>query len=323
MKCLSQQQIADYLQGDKSEAVELHFAECRDCRTALLKSYAEAAERFAVSPKLTEKTFASIEHESRLKEKADETVFKIRQFPERYFFALAAALLLVVSGIAYFIRMTHMPHATIALTNAPLSPSTEPAANKAMNSGSISQTMKVWRDTAKVKDIKDVRKNIIFRQENGTVIRLGNKTGIFAEPLTALHIVERTDTTILVELMRGNALFTIDKKRYRLFCVTTPHVRIRVTGTVFSVFVDSVRTKVNVLEGAVQVVPILKSNIEQTIEQGDEAVAQGDSVAAMEIMNRLTAKKRGLMLLDYLQSAVFGEGIQKTNDTSALPGPVK
>jgi hypothetical protein len=317
MNCPSQKQIADYLNGTPSEEVELHLIQCRDCRTVLRRMHADRTESFSISKDLTEKTLQKIRATNTPAQESSATPLRIRQFPKRYLFAMAASLLIAITGLAYFAKTVRKPHVSTVLPIAV--PSSELSTQKSVDSGSISQTMTVWLDTIKVKDIKDVPKNIAIKKDKGTVIRLSKKTGILTDPLTVLNILSRTDTTVVIELIRGNALFTVEKKWYRQFCVVTPHVRIFVTGTIFSVFVDSIRTKVNVLEGRVQLVPIVKSDVGQTIEQGDEAIANGDSIAATEIMNRLTAKKRGSMLLDYLQSTVMGRDIRNENDSLALP----
>ncbi len=308
MNCLSQKQITEYLHGNKSEAVDLHLAQCKDCRTALLKLNAEKTERFSVSAELTENTLQKIRSQCSQMKKPNEDAPQVRRFPSRYFFALAAAFVVIISGLVFFTSMIRAQRAPFVVNPVPA------AVISSMNvidssSGSISQAMKVWLDTAKMKNLKDAKKQRIIRQETGTTIRLGKKTGILTEPTTVLQISDRTDTSVFVELKRGKALFTVEKNRYRLFYVTTPDVRIRVTGTVFSVFVDSAMTKVNVLEGAVQLTPTVKTDFDRTLEQGDEAIANKDSIAATEIMNRLTAKKRGSLLMDYLQSTVFSEDI--------------
>jgi hypothetical protein len=240
---------------------------------------------------------------------------RIRRFPKPSLYALAAGLLIVVSGLAYVAKTIHTPHVP-AMVSAPADSAATGAPTPPADGGSLSQAIKVWLDTIRVKDGRDVGKRVVM-QEKGTTLRLGGKSGIVAEPQTVLHLSDRTDTTAIITLERGGALFTVEKKRYRRFCVMTPHVRIIVTGTVFSVRVDSVRTKVDVFEGSVQVVPLAAAEIEHIVEQGDELTASGDSIAATEIMNRLTAQKRGRMLLDYLQSTVFGDNTGKKADSSA------
>jgi hypothetical protein len=79
---------------------------------------------------------------------------------------------------------------------------------------------------------------------------------------------------------------------------------------------------VDVFEGSVQLTPYAASKAVRTLEQGDEAVTTGDSIEETEIMNRLTAHKRGSLLRDYLQSTVFGDnyGVMRDSLTSSEPG---
>jgi hypothetical protein len=316
MQCLSQKQLAEYLAGNKAESEELHLAECRECRTAIVKLRADLAATTAVSGQLMEQTIQKIKEERGTADGGKIVSMPKRIMPRSFVFALAAGIVLALSAVLYFHAGNRVPAISIVKEQARTA---APADARAFDSGSVASTMKMWLDTLKVKDFKSAEKNIAVKQETGTVIRLGRKTGIFAEPMAVIHISDRTDSSISVNLNRGNALFSIEKKKYKVFCVSTPHVRIIVTGTVFSVMVDSIETKVNVMEGAVRLMPRVPSAAEQTVEQGDEAIASADSIAATEIMNRLIAKKRGSMLLDYLQSTVFREKDGTMNGPPAVP----
>jgi len=84
------------------------------------------------------------------------------------------------------------------------------------------------------------------------IVRLGDKTAILLEKDAAVAVTERNDTAVAIHVSRGSTLFTVEKKRYRNFVVTTPVCEVAVTGTIFRLSVEYDTTVVSVLEGSVQ-----------------------------------------------------------------------
>jgi hypothetical protein len=198
MDCLSQKQIAEYLAGNKSEETELHFVQCRDCRTRLMKARADDNVQFAISKKLAQTTIKKIVMESTGENDALSADSRVRRFPKRYVFACAAVLLLFIFGLAYFaktIQPTRTPEVATTLPDHPAAA----LVKTDVDSGCLSQVMKVWLDTIRVKDGAEVGKKVVDH-EKGTTIRLGGKSGIVAEPMTVLHLSDRTDTTAVITL---------------------------------------------------------------------------------------------------------------------------
>jgi hypothetical protein len=66
-----------------------------------------------------------------------------------------------------------------------------------------------------------------------------------------------------------------------------------------------------------------KPDHEKSLEQGNEAVASGDSIDITEVMNNLIAKKRGKLLRDYIQSTVFNDNISTMRNLESVVTPDK
>lgn len=321
MNCLTKQQLIDYLQGMIIPGAEDHLAQCGICRAALVALHANKAKNISISQDLIDKTVTSMLAANTSKTTSLQGINNRLFYNRRIIIALAAAIILCFTAITYFIGRNETSSTSIAYH--PDSSASFALKKEPFDSGPVSRTLQVWLDTEKIKDAKEVKKNIWIRPHQENIIRLGAKTGIVIEPSTVLHTKTRTDTSVEIELTRGSALFTVEKNRFRRFSVQTPHIRILVTGTIFSVAVDSNKTTVKVIEGSVQLQREEKLEPQLPLKQGHEAVAAGDSIDATTVMNTLTAKKRGRMLRDYIQSTIFSDDIHTIHDTASITTPDK
>jgi transmembrane sensor len=82
-----------------------------------------------------------------------------------------------------------------------------------------------------------------------------------------------------VQLVSGEALFTVSKDKRRPFVVDTPTGSVRVTGTIFDVrAANAERVEVTVLEGTVRVRPAGETTHEQPVTAGLQAVLSENNV---------------------------------------------
>jgi len=319
MNCLTKQQMNEYLHGNALPGAEEHLAICRSCRTALLTIRSQEFKDITVSKPLVDKTIVSM-----LAAGTPETVPELERKTvfftiRRQIYALAAMIVMIMIAVFYF--SGHYRKAPAAFNSGTSSVALKK--NVSVDSSSISQTLHVWLDTQKIMDVKEVKNGILIRPQQKNIVRIGAKTGALIEPSTVLHIKKHTNNEVEIELASGRALFTVEKNRYRSFSVQTPHVRIVVTGTVFSVKVDDYQTTIQVIEGSVQLLHEEKPDHEKSLEQGNEAVASGDSIDITEVMNNLIAKKRGKLLRDYIQSTVFNDNISTMRNLESVVTPDK
>jgi hypothetical protein len=176
-------------------------------------------------------------------------------------------------------------------------------------------TVKKLEKQAGFRNDRELLKPIRIPLNKERIMRFSGKTVVVAEPLTEMNVKNRTDSTILLEMNKGIALFSIEKRRFCAFIVQTPHVRIAVTGTVFSVAVDSGFTHVNVYEGSVLLRHEIKADMEKVLDQGNGVVVDNDSMISAMIENSQMAKTRGQLLRDYIQGTVIESGMRTFIDT--------
>jgi len=141
------------------------------------------------------------------------------------------------------------------------------------------------------------------------VVQLGAASGVLAEQGARLRTRVLPDSSLVVTLVHGEGLFSIEPGDLPGLQVSTPHVRIRVLGTVFRVSVDSVRTTVRVLQGTVR----LEAGGREVVLTPDgervSAVATDDSLLVRMVdEGALTLVRRRLLrtYLSYLANADAG-----------------
>jgi hypothetical protein len=325
MDCLTKQQIIDYYRGNKSEAYEAHLADCAACRTELCRMIAEENPECNVPAELAEKTIDVIVAKGSFTAKKEAPVKKYDfSSPSSSLVKFAIAAGIVVALVCGWFLFKGPLHDYASIRFKPVSPSLKTGKygqagleNNAVSAGTAVVLNETYpkKNTVLVFNSVNVRiGKIPVQKDRDALIRFGEKTGIAAGPAAVISVKARTDTTALIELTRGTALFSIEKNRYREFVVQTPTVRIVAIGTVFSVMADSAYTMVNVVEGSVRLQHKGKSTVSAMLQQGDGAFANRDSIINVLIENSQLLKVREKLLRDYIEGAVSLPG------TGALPG---
>jgi hypothetical protein len=316
MDCLTQKQILEYYRGDKPAAHEAHLAGCAACRTRLLAVVAEDNPESAVPLELAGKTVDAIV--AKVKFSNGNSVAPARRAvafpaPFMYKFAIAAGIIAAIACGYFLVKGPFCDYASVQFKH--VSPSVKGGKYGPENNAVLPETVVVRNESVPKKtvvlvfDSVDIRVGRIHvKRDRGALIRLGGKTGIEAGPAAVISVKSRTDSTVLVELTKGTALFSIEKNRFRQFVVQTPTVRIIAIGTVFSVMADSTYAMVNVVEGSVKLEHKEKSSITATLRQGDGAFANSDSIVNVMIQNSQMLKVREKFLRDYIEGALSPPG---------------
>lgn len=325
MKCLNDQQISDYLHGYKSEENELHLADCGNCRKNLLKFLSQSNPSSNITSSLKKETIKAIRYAIKTEQKSQSRPQLIFHFNTRIKFAMAAGLLVAATYGAvmhkaiiqhYFNHALQVLHATSSISRQAVKEN-----DTAIVKSSVLQSTKVGATNCPAITGYDTMKNPTAHgrphKEKESIIRLGKASGIFAEPKTSITVMIQTDTNASIEMSQGNALFSIEPKRYRSFVVKTPTAVITVTGTVFSLFVDNKYTMVNVAEGSVRLSHQFKPQIE-TVERGNGAVVDKDSIISMMLENSPIFKEREHLLQEYIQQAIIGTTAHDTATKQAV-----
>lgn len=112
--------------------------------------------------------------------------------------------------------------------------------------------------------------------KKNAVVYIEKETIIKADSNSQMSIVPQTDSIVIVELDDGQVTFSIEKNRFTKFIVRTPLLDITVTGTVFTVSVDSLLSSVNVNEGSVR--------IRHRISGDEETILSGESIIADSLL---------------------------------------
>ena len=290
MSCLTQTQIIACVNGSTSAEAAAHLSDCADCKTKLLKLLADtqyAPDAVAELYENKKKVRASVQHSLRT------VVFRKQQW-----FALAAGILLCVSvGIVF--KQTGYFH--------------KEKSNASQNQQSTvhSKTnvlISEYRSSANTLQKRQEQENTIELLHTGfRRIALGRRTHIVIKTDAVLHIAKSCIDTAYIELQKGMALFKVEKKMYREFWVQTPHVRVEVTGTTFSVFVDSASTKVSVLEGSVVLHHDAADDSQKRLANGSEAVVNNDSIVTSMIDSSVTRQSSATVLRQYLEHMAGSE----------------
>jgi hypothetical protein len=315
--------LLDYIRGNKADEYEAHLAECANCRTVLLMLLSEEKQACAVSDDLANRTFDAIESTKVSAETMSGDV-RFTKTNSRHaafrFYALAAGIAVFLTAGIVFVRVIRF-HKDITPVVAVVPPE---AVNPNYEDSTFGMdapklihddTVKKLEKQAGFENDREHLKPIRIPQNKERIMRFSGKTIVVAEPLTEMNVKDRTDSTILLEMNKGIALFSIEKKRFRAFIVQTPHVRIAVTGTVFSVAVDSGITHVNVYEGSVLLRHEMKADMEKVLDQGNGVVADNDSMISAMIENSHMVKTRGQLLRDYIQGTIIESGMRTFIDT--------
>ena len=143
--------------------------------------------------------------------------------------------------------------------------------------------------------------SITIPEDKKTFTRISAETGILAEPGTRIRLREHTDTSVVVLMAAGNALFVVGKQRYEAFVVVTPHSVVSVTGTIFRVVVTDIESEITVYEGSVEVAHEGHRHVLTPVGSGATCVADDDSVITSDLENDLLVGRRRELLGRYLE----------------------
>jgi ferric-dicitrate binding protein FerR (iron transport regulator) len=233
--------------------------------------------------------------------------------PRRAALAAAAALLLMIGGALMVMRLTSVNPPAERLARATVQPShARHASGAPLPVATPADTVISRLHVSPVERygrIGSGRGAIPLPAPRQGVIPLAGRSAILAEAGAKLVVRAEADSVAAIELFRGSALFVVEPKRYRSFTVLTPHVQVRVTGTIFRVSVDSLRTEVAVLEGSVDILRHGDRERLLSLAEGHCAEAQPDTVVMRMIRDSRTLAGRGRLLEQILAADYVQPGI--------------
>lgn len=319
MECIDIKELLEYLQGKKTEDLEMHLSDCNECRTRLLKLLAEQNADFQISPLLEKNTIYKIIIGQRLRSESNcaDTHVRLPFFSSKLIkVALAAGIaLLLISGISFLKRPMHGSIANSANHGIQVPEKIGKAFEKEIvtYNEKMEKTLGIGRKNNPIvfDSILITKETITVAKDKEALLRFDKGSGIIAESSAKLTVQSRTDTSASVELTSGVAFFSIEKHRYRHFIVKTPNASIIVTGTVFTVMVDKEYTMVNVLEGSVQLRHQQKSTLSRLLDQGSQALVDRDSIVCALIENSTLYTTREKLLREYIEGTIFHSDFEK------------
>ncbi|MBL8026609.1 MAG: FecR domain-containing protein [Fibrobacteres bacterium] len=246
MKHYTQEDILRYLSGSFSpsevKALNTHIMECKECNALLNTELefeialidAKDSPSDCIIPqssidKMVEKAITETENPGSQKEDKEETEDDKEEVESKtgknrtYLWAMAAAVLITFTAL--LIRFASAPSPQIAEIDT--------LANKP--------------ETTVATVVKEMREP----PAPARVIKFDRKTHAVPSQTAAVRIVSQSESEAVAAIDSGSALFSVEPNRYASFVVETPDAEIRVTGTVFDVWVSEGSTKVTVLEGKV------------------------------------------------------------------------
>jgi hypothetical protein len=128
----------------------------------------------------------------------------------------------------------------------------------------------------------------VTSHKNDGIFRIGDKTAVLVEKNGSLEIRNQSDSAVSIALLSGDALFSVEKKRYHRFSVQTPSSEIVVTGTIFKLSIRDQTTILSVFEGSVRArglndtaITMVCGGMSARISALGVVVEQGDSAATM------------------------------------------
>ncbi len=214
------------------------------------------------------------------------------------------SVILVVSIIALFnLRNRTAPQrlsGTIQTTDA-FQGKDDYTADTESNNYKESETISAF-DTIKEFSAQDIaRFEIKLPPKKKSVVYLSKNSGFLAERNANITIVNNNDSVVTLSMKKGSAVFNVEKNRYKRFAVITPHVEVRVAGTIFRVTVSQKKSDVTVIEGKVTVTTMKGTQEELTLTKGKTAYVSGEMLIRDIIEKSKMLKLRENLLKSYLQ----------------------
>jgi len=221
MACMTDAEINGYLNGDRREEWEAHFASCSDCRARMIAGLASQQALVMDESRIhsiTERILSQAGRQAR-----------IFRFPIPYRYALAAGIVVAVAaGFLGGLLVSKRAPADVGILSQPVAASASPTAPAIPAFSPL-------------------------RLHAPRYAAIDARTGYCADSQALMAVREKSTARVRVQLNRGTALFDVQKGRFTRFDVETPNAVVLVTGTVFAVSVDSAYTRVKVLEGSVRI----------------------------------------------------------------------
>lgn len=157
------------------------------------------------------------------------------------FYYIAAILLFTCTLYLSFLLHTNEKK------SIPIIQSTEVDTSKAIKSYDTIFPAENYTETEKSKnDIIKVIKNRSYQP-----IKISSKASYIEKQKSVFNILKNNDSTVIINLIKGELQFTVKTGSYKKFAVITNHAEVRVTGTIFSVYTDSLNTNTIVYRGSV------------------------------------------------------------------------
>lgn len=145
------------------------------------------------------------------------------------------------------------------------------------------------------------RSKIEIPQKKKSIVYLSKNSGFLAERNANITIINNNDSVVTLSMRRGNAVFEVEKNRYKRFAVITPHVEVRVVGTIFRVSVTQEKSDVTVIEGKVTVTTMKGTQEELTLTKGKTAYVSEEMLIRDIIERSKMLQLRENLLRSYLQ----------------------
>ena len=146
-----------------------------------------------------------------------------------------------------------------------------------------------------------VPSHIILPAQKKGVVYLSKNSGFLAENNADVTIISNTDSVVTLSMIKCSAVFTVKKNMYKRFVVITPHVEVRVVGTIFRVAVAPLKTDISVVEGEVTITTIQGTQEILSLRKGKTAYVSQELQIKDIIAKSRTLKHRENFLKSYLQ----------------------
>ena len=278
MKCLSTEQIRQYVAGGRTDAVEAHLSDCQRCRSMLVAEVSTDDESLVVSDIQQRRTVDAM-----LTASAAAAQRPARSVATWYRLAaclIGAAALGTVAVVALGLRdrtvvsreSTPVESAVNATRTVPQSGQRE-ATEIRVSSPPVALPPVTVRDVT-VPATLSVRTTRVQRE----VLRLGTTAAVLIDSDVRITIEAGTPRTATCTLRQGRAFFSITPHAYDRFVVSTPSAVVEVTGTVFSVMVSPHSTSVQTFEGCVQVRHMREAHLVVQASAGHAVLAERDTL---------------------------------------------
>ncbi len=166
-------------------------------------------------------------------------------------------ILSITLFISYFATVNEIPNTIITKVQ-----------NRDTTGNIISEEKIIYSQVDKAPEKKKNEAILIVNKNEYQPVKLSQKAYYIDKGKSLFKILKNNDSTILINLIKGELQFSVKTGSYKKFAVITRHAEVRVTGTIFSVYTDSSNTNTTVYRGSVLITD--KSGV-QTILKANES----------------------------------------------------